>query len=127
LKQVLLLDDSPTQLSIREMVLRRAQIECQIVGNAPDAIKILRDEPGNTEIGAVVTDHLMPDMDGVSFVREVRAFNQQVPIIVISGLPDADQEYADLNVIFRMKPCEPEELISLIRELLDGPRHRASA
>jgi DNA-binding response OmpR family regulator len=60
----------------------------------------------------------MPDMDGTEFVRQVRAFNKEVPIIVISGLPDADSEYAGLNVIFRVKPCDPEDLIALVKSAL---------
>jgi DNA-binding response OmpR family regulator len=69
----------------------------------------------------------MPDMDGVEFVRELRTFNREVPVIVISGLPDADSEYAGLDVIFRNKPCEPEDLISLVRTALNGTKDKASA
>jgi DNA-binding response OmpR family regulator len=57
----------------------------------------------------------MPDMDGVEFVRQLRTFNLEVPVIVISGLPDAEAEYAGLNVIFRAKPCDPDDLISLVK------------
>jgi DNA-binding response OmpR family regulator len=61
----------------------------------------------------------MPDMDGSDFVRRLRSFNQEVPVIVISGLPDAETEYAGLNVIFRVKPCDPEDLIALVRTALN--------
>jgi DNA-binding response OmpR family regulator len=60
----------------------------------------------------------MPDMDGAEFVRQLRTFNPDIPVIVISGLPDADTEYAGLNVIFRVKPCDPEDLIALVRSAL---------
>jgi DNA-binding NtrC family response regulator len=127
MRQVLLLDDNPVQLTVRELVLRKAEIETHVATNAPSALALLRSDLGRQKIGAVVTDHLMPNMDGVEFVKQLRAFNPQMPVIVISGLPDADQEYNGLNVIFRLKPCDPEDLITLVRTALDWPEQRASA
>jgi DNA-binding NtrC family response regulator len=127
MRQVLLLDDNPVQLAVRELVLRKAEIDTQTATNAPSALALLRSEVGRETIGAVITDHIMPNMDGVEFVKQLRAFDPHVPIIVISGLPDADQEYHGLNVIFRPKPCDPEDLIALVRTVLNWPEHRASA
>ena len=124
MKQVLLLDDNIAQLTVRELVLRRAEIESHVATNAGSALALLRSEPGREKIGAVITDHLMPDMDGLEFVRQLRSFNPDVPVIVISGLPDVEEEYAGLNVTFRVKPCDPEDLIALVRTAL---KCRASA
>jgi DNA-binding NtrC family response regulator len=118
MKQALLLDDNIAQLTIRELVLRRAEIESHVATNGVSALALLRSEAGRNKIGVVITDHLMPDMGGVEFVRQLRTFNQEVPVIVISGLPDADAEYQGLGVIFRVKPCDPEDLISLVRTAL---------
>jgi DNA-binding response OmpR family regulator len=127
MKQALLLDDNPNQLTVRELVLRKAEIESHVATKAQTALAFLRTEPGRAKIGVVITDHIMPDMDGVEFVRELRTFNREVPVIVISGLPDADSEYAGLNVIFRTKPCDPEDLITLVNAALRDPKRRASA
>jgi hypothetical protein len=45
---------------------------------------------------------------------------------VLSGLPDAESAYEGLNVVFRLKPCDPESLIRLVHELL-GECMRRSA
>jgi CheY-like chemotaxis protein len=128
MKQVLLLDDNPAQLLVREMVLRKGGLESHIATNSQSALAFLRSAPGREKIGAVVTDHIMPGMDGAEFVRQLRTFNADIPVIVISGLAEAEQEYADLSVIFRTKPCEPEDLIALVRTSLSNlPRNRASA
>ena len=127
MRQVLLLDDNPVQLTVRELVLRKAQLETHVATNASSALAFLRSEVGRQKIGAVVTDHVMPNMDGVEFVKQLRSFRPDLPVIVISGLPDADQEYSGLNVIFRLKPCDPEELISLVKTALGWPEQRASA
>jgi len=118
MKQALLLDDNIAQLTVRELVLRKAEIESHVATKAESALALLRSEPGRAKIGVVITDHLMPDMDGAEFVRRLRGFDQEVPVIVISGLPDAETEYAGLNVIFRVKPCDPEDLIALVRTAL---------
>ena len=120
MKHALLLDDNIAQLTVRELVLRQASIESHVATNAQSALALLRSEAGRAKIGTVITDHLMPGMDGVEFVRQLRTFNEEVPVIVISGLPDADVEYAGLNVIFRVKPCDPEDLIALVKSALQS-------
>lgn len=124
MKQALLLDDNIAQLTVRELVLRQAQVESHVATKAQSALALLRSDLGKAKIGVVITDHLMPDMDGVEFVRQLRGFNPGIPVVVISGLPDAEAEYAGLNVIFRVKPCDPEDLISLVKTALN---YRASA
>jgi DNA-binding response OmpR family regulator len=127
MKQVLLLDDNADQLTIRELVLRKARVECHVATSAPVALALLRSAPGQEKVGTVITDHFMPGMSGVDFVRQLRSFNPEIPVIVISGLPDVEEEYKGLNVIFRVKPCDPEELIALVRSALDGYPYKASA
>ena len=124
MKQALLLDDNIAQLTVRELVLRKAEIESHVATKGVSALALLRSEAGQAKVGVVITDHLMPDMDGVAFVRQLRTFNPDVPVIVISGLAEADTEYDGLNVIFRVKPCDPEDLIALVKTALQC---RASA
>jgi len=118
MKQALLLDDNIAQLTVRELVLRKGEIESHVATNGQSALALLSSEAGKAKIGVVITDHLMRDMDGVEFVHQLRIFNPDIPVVVISGLPDADAEYAGLNVIFRVKPCDPEDLIALVRSAL---------
>jgi DNA-binding NtrC family response regulator len=119
MKQALLLDDNIPQLTVRELVLRQAAVESHVATKAQSALALLRSDLGKAKIGVVITDHLMPDMDGVEFVRQLRTFNRDIPVVVISGLPDAETEYTSLDVIFRVKPCDPEDLISLVKTALN--------
>ncbi len=113
LSQVLLVDDNPVQLQVREMILRNAGFSVAIATSAETALVLLR--TANQHIGLVITDHIMPGTSGAEFVRRLRASGDQMPVIVLSGLPDAEQEYRDFDVIFRMKPLPPLELIELAR------------
>jgi DNA-binding NtrC family response regulator len=128
MKQVFLLDDDPSQLAVRQLLLQRmGGIESLIATEAHSALDLLRSESGRATIGAVVTDHVMPDVDGPEFVRQLRSFNRDIPVIVVSGMPEADAAYDGLDVVFLMKPCEPEELIAAVKNALEGGREKASA
>jgi DNA-binding NtrC family response regulator len=113
---VLLVDDNPIQLSARQMVLNQAGLEVQVATSAESALALLRSLSQAQKIGVVVTDHIMPEATGSEFVRLLRNVNPQVPVIVISGMPEAQQEYEGMNVIFRQKPCPPAELIGLVKD-----------
>ncbi|HET9698016.1 MAG TPA: response regulator [Terriglobales bacterium] len=115
--RVLLIDDDPLQLRVREAVLRDAGLEVDVATTAETALGFLRTEAGD-RIGAIVTDHVMPGASGAVFVRALRELKPKVPVIVISGMADAEEEYEGLNVFFRMKPCPPPELIRLVRTSL---------
>lgn len=114
-KTVLLVDDNPIQLSARQMVLNQAGLAVQVATSADSALALLRSLSQAQNIGVVVTDHIMPQATGSEFVRLLRDINPQVPVIVISGMPEAQQEYEGMNVIFRQKPCPPAELIDLVK------------
>jgi CheY-like chemotaxis protein len=102
-------------------------MESHAATSAGAALALLRSSVGQEKIGAVVTDHLMPGMDGSGFVRELRKFNPTVPVVVISGLADAEEEYKGLDVIFRTKPCDPEDLISLLQSILHPSGKKVTA
>jgi DNA-binding response OmpR family regulator len=116
-RRVLLIDDSPLQLRVRETVLRDAGFEVCIATTAETAHALLRSGTGDT-VGAIVTDHILPGDSGADFVRQLRKLRPLVPVIVITGLPEAESEYDGLNVTFRQKPCPPTDLIALVRDVM---------
>jgi CheY-like chemotaxis protein len=119
-KTVLLVDDNPVQLSVRQTVLRQAGLQVQVATSADSALALLRTLSHAAEIGVIVTDHIMPEATGSEFVGMLREINPTVPVIVISGMPEAEQEYEGLKVIFRQKPCPPPELIKLVESAVNA-------
>ena len=118
--RVLLIDDDPIQLRVREAVLREAGLQVDVATTPEGALAVLKsDRPGDS-VGVIVTDHIMPGTSGAVFVRALRQVNPRVPVIVVSGMAEAEDEYQGLDVQFRTKPCPPPELIRLVRESLDG-------
>lgn len=116
--QVLLIDDNPTQLKVREMVLRGAGFTVSVATNAGSALSLMR-ATGN-HYRAVITDHLLEGHTGVDFVRELRDFNPEVPVVVLTGMPDIEGEYDGLNAKVRQKPLPPGELIALVQQTIDN-------
>ena len=66
----------------------------------------------------------MPKATGSDFIRLVRKVNSEVPVIVISGLAEAEQEYAGMDILFRQKPCPPPELIQLVQSAVAKSEQR---
>lgn len=116
MSHVLLIDDSPLQLRVREAVLRDAGFQVSIATTAEGGLAVLRIKSVSDTIDAVITDHVMPDVNGAELVRRVRHLRPAMPVIVITGQPDVEEEYAGLDVIFRVKPVRPSELIALVRD-----------
>jgi len=112
--RVLLLDDNPAQLKFRALLFDRAGIECLVAHHPTEALTMLEDDAPHRSIGAVISDHTMPGMRGPEFVGRLRAIDAGLPVIVLSGLPGAAPEYDGLQVTFRQKPCEPEDLLALV-------------
>jgi DNA-binding response OmpR family regulator len=117
LRQVLLIDDNPLQLTVREAILRDAGFQVSVATTAESALATLRGLPDR--VGVVVTDHIMPGCNGSELVREIRVLSDWLPVIVLSGLPEAEDEYQGLDVVFRSKPFPPSELIELIKSSLE--------
>jgi len=115
--EILLLDDDPTQLRLREAVLREAGFTVVTAETAHQALELLGNLIPSNGLGLIITDHIMPGPSGAAFARELRRFSG-VPVIVVSGMPEAEEEYDGLDVYFLAKPCLPEELIRQVRKVL---------
>jgi DNA-binding NtrC family response regulator len=126
---LLLIDDNAVQAATRQTILRRAGYFVIAALNPARVLDQIQSGDLAEEIGLVITDHLMPGMSGAAFVRALRRTHPTLPVLVISGLEEAEEEYAGLNVTFRMKPLLPENLLEIVRELVGegGSGSRLSA
>lgn len=73
------------------------------------------------EFHVLVIDLMMPKLDGISLIQQIRKFDNDVAIVVFTGYPSLDTavEALKLNVSdYIKKPFEPEELRAKIAEIL---------
>jgi DNA-binding NtrC family response regulator len=115
---VLLIDDNAIQAATRQAILKRAGYFVFAALNTARVLEQFQCDEFPVPIGAVITDHVMPGMNGAEFVRELRKTHPELPVMVISGMEDAEYEYAGMNVRFLVKPLLPDLLLSNLRELL---------
>ena len=124
--RILIVDDHGTlRKSMADFLRRQEGIEeVREAANGVDALKCLHE--GRFDI--LVTDIVMPMMDGYMLMEELRRqqITPQPRIIVTSALGRDDfiSRAVELGAQFYMvKPFEPEHLLNHIRELADGGTH----
>ena len=124
---ILLIDDNAVQAATRQTILKRAGYFVIAVLSPERALEQFRSEEFPAVIDLVITDHLMPCMSGAEFVKKLRQFDAGVPVMVISGMLDAEAEYESLGVLFRLKPLAPDNLLACVHRLTEASTHTRAA
>lgn len=113
---ILVVDDNPVQALTRKAILEGAGLHTETVYSAEAAFQVIEGDHASA-ITLVITDHIMPGESGSHFVEHLWERRKALPVLVLSGLVEAEDEYAGLPVTFRAKPIRPSELIALATEL----------
>ena len=120
MKKILVVDDDITLRAAlaRHLVDRGFLVEDAASG--VEALAIFEKEPPDL----VVSDVMMPEMDGFEFCRKIRASRsgQLVPFIFLSSLGEIDNRILGHNMgadDYLVKPFQPRELIAKIEGLLE--------
>jgi CheY-like chemotaxis protein len=124
--EILLVDDNAVQATTRRAILVRSGRSVVVASGAVQALQMLEDEDLFRSVSLVITDHWMPGLNGPQFIEKVRERLPNIPVLVLSGLADAEGEYEGLNVVFRVKPFPPDMLIAFTSSILDQPFSRSA-
>lgn len=124
--RVLVVDDSPTIRKVVSHLLDANGYETLTADNGEDAIQKLRGE----KVDLVLTDFVMPRMNGYQFCREVRGDPalHNLPIVLMSAKGDKIrgqfvEQTGAMDAI--TKPFDPLALVAVIENAL--ARHKAGA
>ncbi len=68
----------------------------------------------------IVTDYMMPRMDGLTFIMEARARGVTVPILLTTSMPEKglSETYRGGHDAYLAKPYNAEQLLALVQRLL---------
>jgi CheY-like chemotaxis protein len=117
---LLLIDDNAIQAATRQTILKRAGYFVIAVLSPERALEQLRSNEYPAPIDLIITDHIMPGMNGAEFVTRLRQFKPATPVLVISGMAEAEEEYENLGVQFRAKPLPPDHLLATVHQLVES-------
>ena len=79
---VLYVDDEPGLLEVSKLYLERhGEFHVETATSARDALELIK--KGNYD--AVISDYQMPVMNGIDFLKEVRASGNPIPFIIFTG------------------------------------------
>lgn len=117
--RVLTVDDSRTILAMLHHTLTNAGFEVLQAENGQIGLDVLKAE----EVDVVITDINMPVMDGIEFIKQVRATgrHQSLPILILTtetSQDKRDQGRAAGGTGWIVKPFDPEKLISVINKVV---------
>jgi PAS domain S-box-containing protein len=79
---VMYVDDEPALLEIGKLFLEKSgQFRVDTLASAPEALQKIK----SVSYDAIVSDYQMPEMDGIAFLKEVRAEFPDLPFIIFTG------------------------------------------
>lgn len=115
--KLLVVDDEPNILELLATSLRFAGFEVVTAVNGRDAL--LKAEAENPDLA--VLDVMLPDMDGFSVTRKLRAAGRHFPILFLTAKDDTDDKVTGLTVggdDYVTKPFSLDEVVARIRAVL---------
>lgn len=114
---VLVIDDDKNIRYTMKEVLEANQYTVFTAENGELAFDLLEKE----HIDLIIVDVMMPNMDGYEFTQELRRFNQDLPILMVSAKQLSEDRKKGFAVgidDFMTKPIDTEELLLHIKALL---------
>ncbi|NQD36186.1 nitrogen regulation protein NR(I) [Permianibacter sp. IMCC34836] len=110
---VLILDDDDSIRWVLDRALRAAGYQTRLCADVPEARELLAREP----IQLVLSDIRMPSGDGVAFLREIKATQPLLPVVLITAhadLSSAVQSFDSGAFEFVAKPFDLDELLVIV-------------
>ena len=113
---ILLVDDEEMVLtSIRSFLALETSYRVAAFTSPVEALTYVQEH----DVDLVISDYLMPEMDGISFLARVRELRPDVPRVILTGYADKENAIKAINEVglyqYIEKPWDNEDLRILIR------------
>src|SRR6266568_1594390 len=118
--RLLLAEDDPTVNEALTNALINAGFRVDSVRTGEQAIALFEQEPYDL----LITDIVMPKIDGVELTRRLRQHHPSLPVVLISGYNEATSLLSHLDqshLVYLQKPFPCSQLVTTIRRLLSFP------
>ena len=119
--RILIVDDHAV---VREGLRAFIQIkpDMDVVGEAADGIEAL-EKAGNLNPDVILLDIIMPNLDGISTIEQLKEQGSQARILVITSFAEDEQIFPAIKagaLGYLLKDSQPQELIQAIRDVHRG-------
>ena len=112
-RKILIIDDEPDLRDLYQKLLELKGYHVYCAASGPEGIQL--NEQNNPDL--IILDMHMPEMDGISTLRNIRKTDDSVIVVILTGYacPDTIRDAIDLNVSeYLSKPFENNELLNVI-------------
>ena len=118
---VLVVEDQDSVRRLARMILSGRGFHVLEAANGAEAHAVARGHAG--EIDLLLTDVVMPGIDGRLLAEQLRESRPRLPVILMSGYAEDVNAHRDSlasGVAYVQKPFRPDELAAKVREMLDS-------
>jgi CheY-like chemotaxis protein len=119
---ILLAEDEPLVRAMVVAVLRDQGYNVLEATNGAEALQIAQEHAAAGDIQLLLSDIVMPQMNGIELATRFMAMFPDARILLMSGYtdePDLRRALPDPNIGFLPKPFTPRELAERVREMLE--------
>jgi putative nucleotidyltransferase with HDIG domain len=116
--RILIVDDEEAIREVVSSLLEAKQYECASVSNGRLAQAYLEKNP----VDLVLSDMMMPEMDGLSLVEWLRAHDADIPVIMVTAMHDIGTALEAIRrgaYDYILKPFEKDQLYLAVRRALE--------
>ena len=117
---ILLVEDDVTVRGLTSTILKHFGYNVIEAANGQAALEVFLKKSGQVHL--VITDVVMPGMNGAVLVEQIQKIAPEVPVLMVSGYVGETatrEKLLDATVNFLQKPFEPNAFAAKVRELLD--------
>ena len=121
--RVLLVEDEDTVRAVAERALVRQGFEVVTASDGEEGLETLvRTYDGDGRFDLIVSDVVMPTMDGPAMAREIRRLRPELPFLFMSGYAEETlrREIDIPNMHFLPKPFSVQQIVSAVEDVLRG-------
>jgi two-component system response regulator (stage 0 sporulation protein F) len=117
LKKILVVDDEDNIRLLYQEELRDSGYEVSLAGSAEEALKIVEEDPPDL----ITLDVKLPGMSGFDFLKELKANQKDIPVILCSAYGAYKQEFQLwASEAYVVKSADLRELKTTIKEILSN-------
>jgi len=88
LSQVLVVDDNLTNCKLMQGIFEYLNIPCKTCYSGTEALSLVKEAVAhNAHFDLIITDHQMPEMDGITLVKEIKKIVKGLPNLLYSCCP----------------------------------------